>query len=104
MQNHNLPPIQTGLSAWYGPDMATKEDQWLIHFSSAEIAEMEAAAEPLVKVGYNIGTMTAADFKLPALGKRLVALRQELIRGRGFALLRGLPVASYSEREAATIF
>lgn len=104
MKNQNLPPVQTGLSAWYGPDMAAREDQWLVPFTSAEIAELEAAAEPLAKVEYNIGAMTAADFKLPALGKKLVALRRELIRGRGFALLRGLPVASYSEREAAIIF
>jgi hypothetical protein len=38
------------------------------------------------------------------LGPRLRELREELIRGRGFALLRGLPAGRYTEREAATIF
>ena len=43
-----LPPLQTKPSAWYGPDMATKENQWLCYFTSAEIAELEAAAESLI--------------------------------------------------------
>ena len=34
----------------------------------------------------------------------MAALCNELICGRGFSVLRGLPVANYSEREAATIF
>jgi hypothetical protein len=48
--------------------------------------------------------MKQSHFPLPGLGPKLAALREELIHGRGFALLRGLPVADYSEREAATIF
>ena len=104
MTKYALPPKQTGPSAWYGPDMAAREDQWLTRFSPAEIAELEAAAEPLIKEDFNIGGMNAADFKLPTLARKLAKLRQELINGRGFALLRGLPVVNYNEREAITIF
>jgi hypothetical protein len=104
MQNNHIPPIQEGPSAWYGPEMAARQKEWLIHFTPAEIAELEAAAEPLVTGKFNLGQMTAADFELPTLADKLTDLRRELIQGRGFALLRGLPVAGYSEREAATIF
>jgi len=99
-----MPPIQTGKAAWYGSAMAEREDEWLITFTQAEIHEIEAAAEPLISPDFNIGHMTSADFLLPTLGTKMIALRQELINGRGFSLLRGLPVAKYSEREAATIF
>ncbi|MFZ0548930.1 MAG: TauD/TfdA family dioxygenase, partial [Candidatus Promineifilaceae bacterium] len=102
--NHNLPPLQTGPTVWRGPEMAVCENEWLIHLSPAEIAELETAAEPLVTAESNIGLMKQSGFPLPTLGPKLAALREELIRGRGFALLRGLPVANYTEREAATIF
>ncbi|MEM9775908.1 MAG: TauD/TfdA family dioxygenase [Chloroflexota bacterium] len=99
-----LPPKQTGPAAWTGPEMMAKQSEWLLEFSPAEIAELEAAADPLVKAESNIGTMTTADFELPTLATKFAQLQQDLINGRGFALLRGLPVANYTEREAITIF
>jgi len=99
-----LPPIQTGPAAWIGAEMAKRQDEWRIHFAPAELAEIEVAAEGLLTEAFNIGAMTKSDFPLPTLGPRLAELGRELIGGRGFALLRGLPVANYSEREAATIF
>ncbi|MEM7344804.1 MAG: TauD/TfdA family dioxygenase [Chloroflexota bacterium] len=104
MSHQQLPPIQTGPAAWYGADMVTRENEWLLPLTQAEIAEIEAAAEPLVSQEFNIGQMTKRDFNLPTVGPKLTALRQDLIQGRGFVLLRGLPVATYNEREAATIF
>jgi len=104
MSHANLPPLQHTSSAWYGPDMAGRQDEWLWHFSPKEIRELEAAAEPLAASEADLGTLTPADVVLPTLAPKLQALRRELIRGRGFALLRGLPVAQYSRREAMTIF
>ena len=104
MSTSQLPPTQTGPAAWVGPDIRSRQDEWLIPFSSTEINELEAAAEPLVAAESDIGAMTQADFSLPTLAPKLAALRQELIHGRGFALLRGLPIDRYSEREAVTIF
>ena len=79
--------------------MVTRENEWLIRLTADEILEIETAAEPLISPDFNIGLMTRADFDLPTLGAKLTALRQELLTGRGFLLLRGLPVAKYSERE-----
>ena len=102
--NTNFPPQQTGDSAWIGSDIARRENEWLAHLSPADIAELERAAEPLICESYNIGSMTRDQFVLPNLGHKLAALANELITGRGFSVLRGLPVAKYSEREAATLF
>ena len=45
--------------------------------------------------------MSPANFSLPTLGPALRAILQELLEGRGFILLRGLPVQSWSrERQA----
>jgi hypothetical protein len=99
-----LPPELHIASTWYGPEMAKKESEWIQELNPIEIAELEKAAEPLLKSEQNIASLTAADFPLPTLGPKLAALRKELIEGRGFVLLRGLPVALCTEREAGTIF
>ncbi|MFT5658975.1 MAG: hypothetical protein ACI9KN_002256 [Gammaproteobacteria bacterium] len=99
-----LPPRQTAAAAWIGSDLAKREADWLDYLSLADIAELERAAEPLVDEAFNIGTMTREQFALPTLGKKLRVMRHELIAGRGFSVLRGLPVENYSEREAATLF
>lgn len=47
-----------------------------------------------------VGAVSQADFPLPTLGPLLHSLQQEVLRGRGFALLRGLPVEEWSRTEA----
>jgi len=65
---------------------------------------LEAAAEAILNSQQNIATLTSENFPLPILGPKLIGLRKELIHGRGFSLLRGLPVTKYNEQEAGTIF
>ena len=102
--NAELPPEQTTAAAWYGPEM-TKRDDWLMPLSPAEIAEVESAAKALAAREADIAAVTASDFPLPMLGPKLKArTRSEVLNGRGFLLLRGLPVERWSMREAATAF
>ncbi len=91
-------------STWCGPEMAQKKSEWILYLDEHEIAELETAAGSLLDNNQNIATLTAAQFPLPTLEPKLEAIRKELIHGRGFVLLRGLPVSRYSEREAGTIF
>src|ERR1041384_2566761 len=99
-----LPPKQTGAAAWYGPEMAQRDD-WLMPLSVAEIAEVESAATALARREADIAAIAARDFPLPTLGPKLKArVRDEVLNGRGFLLLRGLPVERWSMRESATAF
>ena len=101
-----LPPEQNNSFTWYGPDWPARADEWTRVFSSLEIAELEAAVEAWDashKAG-DIEKIIIRDFPLPTLAPKLLKLREELIHGRGFALLRGLPVTNYTEREAAIMF
>ena len=99
-----LPPEQTGPAAWYGPEMA-KRDDWAMALSVAEVAEIEAASERLVARDADIATIGAGDFPLPTLAAKLKArVAAEVLNGRGFLLMRGLPVERWSMREAATAF
>lgn len=100
----DLPPEQTGAAAWYGPDIAKRAD-WLMPLSPADVAEIEAAAKALAAREADIAAITARDFPLPTLTDRLKArVAGEVLNGRGFLLLRGLPVERWTMREAATAF
>lgn len=98
-----LPPVQTGPAAWYGPDMAARAD-WILTLDRDDAAEIAAAMRPLVARGADIAGLTRDDFPLPRLAPRLAAMLDDLMNGRGFALIRGLDVGGWSMREAATAF
>jgi hypothetical protein len=99
-----LPPEQTSAAAWYGPEIARRGD-WLMPLTPAEVSEIEAAAEALVSREAEIANITAGDFPLPTLERKLkTRVREEVLNGRGFLLIRGLPVERWSIREAATAY
>ncbi len=93
----------TGASAWQGRDMARRDD-WLVHFTPAQIAELEAAAAHYLSLGRDIGEITAKAFPLPTFAAHLETLSATLLNGIGFEVMRGLPVQTYSQETAATIF
>jgi hypothetical protein len=71
----------------------------------AEIAEIESAIGALAAREADIAAIAAHDFPLPTLGPRLrTRVRDEVLNGRGFLMLRGLPVARWSLLEAAAAF
>src|SRR5262249_46259125 len=71
----------------------------------AEVDEVETAAKALADRQADIAAITPRDFPLPTLGPTLRhRVRDEVLGGRGFLLLRGLPVEGWSIRQAATAF
>lgn len=98
-----LPPLIEGASAWYGPDMAARGD-WIEELSELEIGEVESAAERLASSEVDIASIRQPDFPLPTLAARLRRILDDVLTGRGFALIRRLPVESWSRRKAATAF
>jgi hypothetical protein len=98
-----LPPIIPGPSAWYGPQLLAQGD-WIEHLSATDLAEIEQATKPLADAQADIASLRRQDFPLPSLGPRLRSILDELLNGRGFVLLRGLPAERWSRRELATAF
>jgi hypothetical protein len=100
-----LPPARIDIpSAWLGETMAANPDLWLVNLSAADIAELEHAARSFLAETREIGEITKEKFPLPNFGAHLAELRDTLIHGIGFEVLRGLPVAGYSQEFAAAIF
>jgi len=99
-----LPPEQAGAAAWYGPEMSKRTD-WQMPLSPAEIAEVEATTKALASREADIAAITAREFPLPTLAAKLkTRVEAEVLGGRGFLLLRGLPVERWTMRESATAF
>lgn len=82
-----LQPLETPCE-WRAEDVA-EPDAWTERFNDAEIAELEAAVAAVA--GADMLTIGKEDFLLPTLGARLKEIERELMHGRGFVLLRGLP-------------
>jgi hypothetical protein len=79
-------------------------DSWIYRLSPAEIAEIEDAVAGVEARGLDIKDVGRRDFPLPTLGPALSELRAELLDGRGFAMLRGLPVGRMTKPRVAAAF
>jgi hypothetical protein len=97
------PPVE-GPSAWIGADMRKREAEWSHRLSPTEIAEIEAALSAVQARGLDIAEIRRDDFPLPTLGPVLERMRDEVLGGRGFALLRGMPVEGRPIEESATAY
>ena len=95
-------PIE-GPAAWRGSELE-RSDAWLVHFEEAQLRELEGAHEQVCERGLKLETMQAADFPLPTLSRQIDGWRHEIADGRGFLLLRGLPVERWGEEKSSTIF
>ena len=93
-----------GPSVWFGPDMREREAEWSYRLSPGEVAEIEAALKSVQARGLDIADIRREDFLLPTLGPVLDRIRGDVLEGRGFALLRGVPVEDRPIDESATIY
>lgn len=92
-----LQPLETACE-WQAADMADPT-LWTERLSPAEIAEIDAAVAHARSVSDDLLQIGRAQFPLPTLGARLKAIEREIIDGRGFVLIRGLPRERYSNDE-----
>ena len=88
---------------WYGSEIAGQRD-WVEHFSEAEVAELEGAVRRLEAAEGELALLTAEDVPLPTLALRLRAISDEVLNGRGFVLIKSLPLHRWSGRQAALAF
>jgi len=93
----------TGPSVWRGSELAARTD-WIRNFSRGEVEEVQAAVRAFLASGRPLESISPATFPLPSVGITLKAILAELLEGRGFVLLRGLPVESWSREEQAAAY
>lgn len=89
--------------AWYGPELAQRTD-WIHDLGDADRQELRHAIAVAQASGQPLHSLGRAQFPLVSLAARLNRLRREALDGRGFFLLRGVPVAEYLPWESAAAF
>jgi len=97
--NNPLIPFD-GPAAWKGSDIKNSTD---LHYNinDHEIAEIMAAVKATMVKGIAIADITTTHFKLPLLGRKLTKIYDEVVHGRGFKIMHGMPVDEqlYSREE-----
>lgn len=94
----------TGPSAWRGRDFQA-DNAYVRSFSVVELDEIEQAIRQIRRQGVSLLDIQPDTFPLPTLGPILSRMRDAtILEGRGFSMLRGLPVERWSIEEAATAY
>jgi len=93
----------TGPAAWRGCELARRQD-WIVRLSHGQIAELDRARAAARSRDRPLEQLTRADFPLPGLAAAVADWRHEVLEGRGFLLLRGLPVKEWGDEDAALVF
>lgn len=94
-------PVE-GAAAWRG--VALRERYWKVGLDATAVNEIDAAVRSARAAGIAMGAMRRGDFPLPTVGPRLRAWARALDSGRGFLLLRGLPVERWGDDDSALAF
>ena len=93
----------SGPAAWRGAGMA-RTDEWIHVLAAAEVDDLERVMARVQERGLARGALTRDDAPLAALGPAVAGWRAVLATGRGFVLIRGLPVERWSLEETALAY
>jgi hypothetical protein len=113
--DRTLPSEERDRSAWYGAELAGSTD-WVGRLGETELAELESAVRRLeesqgeMASRFDLASITAEDVPLPTLAPRLKLFLDEVLNGRGFVLIKSLPLEDsttpqrWTRRQAALTF
>jgi hypothetical protein len=93
----------TNAKAWRGEALA-RETSWIVTLTPPEIADVEAALAIARASGKPLEQIGRAEFPLTVVRPRLDQTLAEMVDGRGFLVLRGLPVARWSDEDTGLVF
>jgi hypothetical protein len=90
-------------AVWTGREMAARRD-WIHVLSPAEIADLDHAVAHARATGKPLERLERQDFPLGTLAASAERWLDQLETGRGFLLVRGVPVERYAERDATLAY
>jgi hypothetical protein len=95
--------VMRGAAVWCGEDLASTTD-WIVPLTDDVIRELETMARRALADGMTVDNLELRDEPSPALANFVAAIDRELNTGRGFILLRGLPLQRYAQDEIGAIY
>ena len=90
-------------AAWRGPELSMEND-WIYTLNGKDIMELERALLYVKSKNLKIPNISQKDFPLPTFSKILFEILKELENGRGFKLIRGIPVEKLNNDDATTVY
>lgn len=87
-----------GPMVWDGPDIQQSQI-WKFDLSQNDIEQLQIAITASISNDKPLAEQTHHEHNLAALGERLQALRDEVLSGRGFTLIRGLSNTDWTDDE-----
>jgi hypothetical protein len=93
--------VMGGPAAWRGPELATRPE-WKIELSRAQQDELLAALALVPQ--RPLRELSAEDFALPTLAPVFADVTRELVDGRGFVLVRGVPIDELSPDQIEVLY
>jgi hypothetical protein len=95
-------PIE-GPKGWRGE--ALKDDpSWVLRLDAGDLGEIDAALTVAKQAGKPLHQLGRDHFPLDRLAAKLDYVLDEVFGGRGFVVVRGIPVGDYTDDEVGTIF
>lgn len=94
-------PLDTP-AVWRGAELPVSS--WLEVLDAAAIAELDAALDRVERLGQPTAALVRGDFPLPTLAPRFADWRRSIEHGRGFVVLRGIPVERWSQERCERFF
>lgn len=93
----------SGPSVWHGTEL-NNNSAWVCHLSDSDIAEIDDALKSLPGDISDLLAINSSRFPLPELSNKLHGLQRDVVEGRGFVLIKGIPIERYSRFEAAALY
>lgn len=93
-----------GPAAWKGSGLAS-DTSWMYRLTDRDIVSLDGALREVKRRGLTFPSFCADDFPVDdSLLQKLQAISDELENGKGFFLVRGLPVQHYSDEEINILY
>lgn len=93
----------TGDAAWKGSDFQASDD-WQDRLTEPQVREIEQAIRIAKETGKPTAKLTKNDFPLPTLTRKIDEWRAIVDGGRGFVLIKGIPVDRWGEADCELFF
>ncbi len=90
-------------AGWKPGELALNDD-WIYQLSKNQCDQITNAVAEIEKSGQGIKDVRKSDFQLGDFAEELAAIRDEFLNGRGFVLIRGVPVADMTREQSAIAF
>lgn len=90
-------------AGWHAQSFQDNET-YVYRLSPDEIDEIFTAVARVERSGIDLKDVTRAAFSLPRFSRTMAAFEDELLEGRGFVFLRGLPVEGRTSLQNAIAF